>query len=126
MSSEMKPGKGFHATMTPDVIDWLSETVEHVRDNYPTAQELDAMGGNLTRKEVGELLTTVAKTQNGWKTARDSFGDKAYRGIEWQNGELRVTLIRPKPKAADVADSNCDVRIDIRQWYDPASGFSDR
>jgi hypothetical protein len=111
------PGKGAHLTMTPDMIDWLKETVDHVHDYWPAEIELE--DGVFTRKTAGALLKSIANSMNGWKVVNDNFGLKVYRAYEWDTGEIRVTLVRPKAKAGEGDDSNVDVKLDIRYWFDP-------
>jgi hypothetical protein len=116
---ELRPGKGSHQTLTPDLIDWIRETFDHIYEYFPTEKELGEEG-TITRKKAAQFLQGMARSQNGWEVTNDSFGLKVYRYYAWADGEYRIGLVRPKSTGVGESEnSNVDIRLDVRYWYNP-------
>jgi hypothetical protein len=104
--SELKPGKGFHGTVTSEVLNFLADAINDVREAY-----VDGGGTELVDEgEAFKVLNLVTGFSSGWTSTKDKFGKKLYREIDWQGGSYRVTV---------VLNSHGELKIDIRQWYNP-------
>lgn len=115
--STLRPGKGAHLVLTPDLLAWMNDILEHVQECYPTAEELDAQDGVMTRKECKDILRQVKNNMNGWEAVTDNFGHKVFASYPWQEGEYRITVILGKPKNGETDDSNAELKLDVRYWF---------
>ena len=99
---DLKPGKGAHFTATQEVLDFLVATLEEIQSVWDSDV--------IDEGEAKEIQRQLADQYEGWTSVRDKFGKKLYKGIDFQDGQYRVTL---------VLNSYGELKLDIRQWYLP-------
>lgn len=102
--TELRPGKGAHFTVTEEVLNFVADTVDDIRNVY-----VDNDGAELVDSGEAFKVFNLVKSSDDWTEAKDKFGKKLYREIDWQGGAYRVTL---------VLNSHGELKLDIRYWYD--------
>lgn len=105
---DLRPGKGLHSILTQGVLDLLESSLEMISNVY-TDERHDAEPGEI----LAELLaTTTDGDEVAWQEEKDNFGHKVFRMLPYKKGAIRVTVVLTKQN---------ELRLDIREWYDPAA-----
>lgn len=105
-SSNLKPGKGFHGTITEEVLEFLADALGDIRDAYVENGGPELVDGG----EAFKVHNLIKSYSSDWHETKDKFGKKLYREIPWQGGAHRVTV---------VLNSSGELKIDVRHWYNP-------
>lgn len=105
----LKPGKGLHTALNGEMIEWLHNAVDTVWEAYADFGDSDVTGDELQDSgKAKELHNRIKDVDESWVYTKDKFGEKVHKAIEWQEGELRVTVVVKGPN---------ELKIDIRHWY---------
>jgi hypothetical protein len=100
------PGKGgFFGILNEDIVGWLKNTLDEVRDAYEIAG-----GDEMHDSDPIKMLKELKGLDADWKYVKDDFGRKMYNAIPAGNGEYRVTV---------VLTNRNELKVDIRSWWDP-------
>lgn len=98
--SEFKPGKGIHASLDQESLEFFQLTIEEIWNAFDEDSESEQ-----------SLLDDIAGSASGWKSTKDKFGKKLYKAhrIDDDN-EIRITV---------VLKDNGEYKIDVRNWFRP-------
>lgn len=110
--SEFRAGKGFMGDAVYESVAFFkkafAEIVEVFQTEFGPDGEFDGDGwidqGN-SKDLVNELIAKY-----GWEKEVDDFGYKAFKTLDWQGGQYRVTL---------VLTSRGSLKVDVRSWFVP-------
>lgn len=100
----LAPGKGAHIVLNEAHLQFLNVAINDVMDQYS-----DEVHDADPKAVINALLEKGVPTL-AWLEEKDKFGHKAYTSIPYKKGALRVTV---------VLTSQDELRLDIREWYDP-------
>jgi hypothetical protein len=119
------PGKGAFLHLNGDVLGFVTSAVGAIYDvlTQEGTRDLNELldndqAENLFKQLKTELVDDDEQAEElRWSFTKDSFGKKIHKGIEWQGSEYRVTVI---------LTSSDELKLDVRQWYDPNSSTRGR
>ena len=107
LNLELRPGKGLHTSFNSEALaelrDIVNELEAFVNGNQDSNTVLDDMADSNKAFETH----TESLVEKGWVRVDDKFGSKVTRGFGWQEGEIRVTLVK----------TNRGLALDVRNWY---------
>lgn len=101
---------GFFTMAMSELYDVLAQ--EGTRDVNEALDNGDAV--DLFKQAKAELVEDESGT---WSFEKDKFGQKVYKVLPWDTGAYRVTLVLTKDD---------ELKLDVRQWYDPNDERSSR
>jgi hypothetical protein len=99
---DLRPGKGLHSILNQNVLDLLKEALGTIEEYYS-----DEM-----HDSAPESVILGLSSRAEWQEEKDNFGHKVFRMLPYKKGALRVTVVLTKQN---------ELRLDIREWYDPAA-----
>jgi hypothetical protein len=112
----LRPGKGCHLDLTQETLEFINEAVTDLwnaagvgtkeEPEFPSLDELIDSDNGI------QYLKDVPYSATHWKKSKDNFGTKLYKALDWNDGEIRVTV---------VLNARGELKLDIRFWYDPES-----
>jgi hypothetical protein len=100
----MVPGKGLHIVLNQEGLDFIEACLAEIRLVYTDGDHDESP------KVVLEALLESDMAE--WTEVKDNFGHKVFRGMEYKEGELRVTVVLTKQN---------ELRLDIRTWLESYS-----
>jgi hypothetical protein len=101
----MAPGKGVHAVLNQEVLDFVKACLEDIESCYS-----DEIHDSEPIDVINTLKGWDRDEDEKWSELKDNFGHKVFRIMPYKDQELRVTVVLTKQG---------ELRLDIRQWYDP-------
>ena len=105
MASSLLPGKGGHFHLNAETLEFFKTAMAEVA-SINEEDDLDELIDNGDAKDAWTRLKAV----DGWEYAKDKFGEKLFKGMAWEEGEYRVTV---------VLNSHGALKLDVRVWFDP-------
>jgi hypothetical protein len=112
---KLAPGKGLSQVLTEEVITFLKEAIDEI-DRFYTDEAHDE-GPRAVLDQIMEdkrriWPAGVDEEPCVWQREKDSYGDKVFVQMPFQEGALRVTLVLTKKD---------ELRVDLRYWFDPST-----
>jgi len=103
------PGKGVHIALNEQYRSFLADALNDIGQCYD-----DDVHDADPKAVINALMTDDEDITLGlsWIEEKDNFGHKVYAMTPYKKGKLRVTVVLTKQN---------ELRLDIREWFEPES-----
>jgi hypothetical protein len=109
-NDNLRPGKGAHLDLTMATLEFVHQCIEDLWNAAGDPEEADNLDTLVDSGEGMQYLRDIRNSATHWVATKDDFGTKLYKKLDWQDGEIRVTVVLNKQGA---------LKLDVRYWYDP-------